>query len=55
MGTDHRRIVLAGFFHETHNFVPQLTPLADFAVTRGAALMARRGDGSMFVVVGGEN
>ena len=43
---DRKRIVLAGFFHETHTFVEGQTPLADFAIWRGPDLMARRGDGS---------
>lgn len=41
-----RRVLLAGLFHETHCFVPDRTGLADFIVTRGAGLLARRGDGS---------
>lgn len=40
------RILLAGFFHETHTFVADRTPLGDFAIRRGDALMARAGDGS---------
>jgi microcystin degradation protein MlrC len=44
---DRRRIVLAGFFHETHTFVPGVTPLADFVIWRGDSLLTRRGDGSM--------
>ena len=40
------RILLAGFFHETHTFVADATPVADFAIRRGEALMARAGDGS---------
>lgn len=40
------RILLAGFFHETHSFVSDRTPLADFSIRRGETLMARRGDGS---------
>ena len=46
MAADRRRVVLAGFFHETHTFVPGTTPLADFAIWRGDALLGRRGDGS---------
>ena len=42
-----RRILFAGFFHETHTFVPELTRLSDFSIRRGADLLARRGDGSM--------
>lgn len=45
--TTHRRILFAGFFHETHTFVPELTRLSDFSIRRGAVLLARRGDGSM--------
>jgi len=47
VSTDRKRIVLAGFFHETHTFVPDVTPLADFDIWRGDALLGRRGDGSM--------
>jgi microcystin degradation protein MlrC len=44
--TTRRRILFAGFFHETHTFVPALTRLADFSIRRGADLLSRRGDGS---------
>lgn len=44
--TAQRRILLAGFFHETHTFVTDRTPLADFDVRRGDDLLARTGDGS---------
>ncbi len=44
--TDAKRILLAGFFHETYTFVGDVTPLADFSFHRGAALLARAGDGS---------
>ena len=40
------RIFLAGIFHETHTFVTEVTGSRDFAVRRGAALLARKGDGS---------
>ena len=40
------RILLAGFFHETHTFVSDRTLLDDFTIRRGDALMARAGDGS---------
>ena len=42
-----RRILFAGFFHETHTFLPELTRLSDFSIRRGSDLLARRGDGSM--------
>ncbi len=41
-----RRILLAGLFHETHTFLEGRTTLADFAVTRGAGILAKAGDGS---------
>ena len=40
------RILLAGLFHETHTFVDEITGLDEFTITRGAAVTARRGDGS---------
>lgn len=40
------RILLAGLFHETHSFTEDVTGLADFAIRRGDAVLARRGDGS---------
>jgi microcystin degradation protein MlrC len=40
------RILLAGIFHETHTFVDDHTELRDFAVLRGAEMLAGRGDGS---------
>lgn len=40
------RILLAGLFHETHTFVDEITRLKDYDILRGAALPARRGDGS---------
>jgi microcystin degradation protein MlrC len=53
-----QRILFAGFFHETHTFVPELTRLSDFSIRRGADLLARRGDGSMidgFLEVAGQS
>jgi len=41
-----KRILLAGLFHETHTFVDQITALDEFTINRGAAVIARRGDGS---------
>ena len=46
MSDDTRRILFAGFFHETHTFVTDMTPLADFKFCRGADQLARAGDGS---------
>lgn len=40
------RILLAGFFHETHTFVSQRTTLDQFKIRRGEDLLARAGDGS---------
>ena len=40
------RILYAGFFHETHTFVDEVTPWADFDVALGNAVLAKRGDGS---------
>ena len=40
------RILLAGLFHETHTFVDETTSIADYSMNRGAAIVARRGDGS---------
>ena len=41
-----RRILTAGFFHETHTFVAETTRWADFDVVRGAEVPRKRGDGS---------
>lgn len=41
------RILLAGLAHETHSFVDEVTGLDAFTITRGPAVLARRGDGSM--------
>lgn len=40
------RILLAGIFHETHDFVGGTTPLSEFSIRRGAELLDRVGDGS---------
>ena len=40
------RVLLAGLFHETHTFVDEITGIADYNINRGAAITARRGDGS---------
>ncbi len=40
------RILLAGLYHETHTFLPETTPWADFAVTRGDAIFSKEGDQS---------
>ena len=40
------RVLLAGIFHETHNFLEGLTPLGDFTTRRGDELFTARGDGS---------
>lgn len=41
-----RRILTAGFFHETHTFVDDVTGWADFDVARDGAVLRKRGDGS---------
>jgi len=41
-----RRILTAGFFHETHTFVAETTRWADFDVVCGAEVLRKRGDGS---------
>ncbi|MCP4382605.1 MAG: M81 family metallopeptidase [Hyphomicrobiales bacterium] len=41
-----RRIVLAGFFHETHTFVSGQIGLDEFTIYRGESLLEKRGDGS---------
>lgn len=41
-----RRVLFAGLFHETNTFVEAPTPLAEFAVSRGEALLACAGDSS---------
>lgn len=40
------KILLAGLFHETHCFTDDRTGLNAFTISRGAALLARAGDGS---------
>jgi microcystin degradation protein MlrC len=40
------RILYAGFFHETHTFVDDVTRWADFDVALGDAVLAKHGDGS---------
>jgi microcystin degradation protein MlrC len=41
-----RKILLAGLYHETHCFVPDVTRVEDFTVLRGDELLACAGDGS---------
>lgn len=41
-----KRILLAGFYHETHTFLDDITRADDVRVRRGDALPGRRGDGS---------
>ncbi len=41
-----KRVFIAGLFHETHTFLDGLTCWSDFAVRRGADLLAARGDSS---------
>ena len=40
------RILSAGFFHETHTFVDDVTRWENFDVVRDAAVLGKRGDGS---------
>ena len=40
------RILSAGFFHETHTFVDDVTRWEDFDVVTDAAVLSKRGDGS---------
>lgn len=40
------RILYAGFFHETHTFVDDVTDWSHFDVAIGAAVLRKRGDGS---------
>ena len=40
------RIFIAGIFHETHSFTPDITGLDQFTIHRGPAILARRGDAS---------
>ncbi len=41
-----RRILTAGFFHETHTFVDEVTRWTDFDVAVGDDVLRKRGDGS---------
>ncbi len=41
-----KRILTAGFFHETHTFVAETTRWSDFDVVRGDEVRGKRGDGS---------
>ncbi len=41
-----RRILTAGFFHETHTFVDDVTGWADFDIARDEGVLRKRGDGS---------
>jgi microcystin degradation protein MlrC len=40
------KVLLGGLFHETHTFLPGVTPLAEFQIRRGEELLAAEGDGS---------
>jgi len=40
------RVLYGGLFHETHTFLAETTAWDDFDVTRGEAIMAKRGDSS---------
>ncbi len=40
------RILFGGLFHETHTFLDQTTRWEDFEVTRGADILAKKGDES---------
>ena len=42
------RVLFAGLFHETHTFLPELTPLSAFEALRGEEMLRREGDGSNF-------
>lgn len=41
-----KRVLLAGLYHETHTFLDEVTRAASVRIHRGAAMLARRGDGS---------
>ena len=43
---ERSRVLIAGFFHETHTFVDDKTGLGAFDIRRGEALLARAGDAS---------
>ena len=45
-GFKMKRVLFAGLFHETHTFVQGTTELPDFAVLRGAEVLACAGDSS---------
>jgi microcystin degradation protein MlrC len=45
-GTPVTRIFIAGIFHETHSFTPDVTGVDKFTIHRGPAILARRGDAS---------
>jgi len=40
------RVLLAGLYHETHCFVPEVTAADKFRIERGREILERRGDGS---------
>jgi microcystin degradation protein MlrC len=42
----HLRVLLAGFFHETHTFISGVTSLQDFTVRRNSEMLSMAGDGS---------
>ncbi len=42
----HKRVLLAGLFHETHTFLDGMTPLSEFSIRRGNELLSAAGDGS---------
>lgn len=42
------RVLFAGLFHETHTFLPELTPLSGFEALKGQEMFRRAGDGSNF-------
>ena len=45
-GLSVTRIFVAGIFHETHSFTPDITGLDKFTIHRGEQILARRGDAS---------
>lgn len=44
--TNRKRVLISGLFHETHSFLRTRTPLAEFPLLTGDALLAARGDAS---------
>lgn len=44
--TAKKRVLFGGLFHETNTFVEAMTPLSDFALSRGETLLAMAGDSS---------